>query len=159
VRGAVQDALGEIRAISTGLRLPELASLEVEQVATRAAAAKARRSGTAVDLQLERLPAQAPLPIKISLFRTLEEALSNATRHGLARGVVARVEGEPGGLRLTVSDRGPGFCPTAQRPDGHLGLANMCERAELLGGTFEARSAPGEGTTIVLSLPLAGTFT
>ena len=154
VRGAVQDALAEIRAISTGLRLPELAPLEVEQVATRAVAAHARRSGTTVDLQLEGLPMQAPLPIKITLFRALEEALSNATRHGLGRGVVARVEGEADGLRLTVSDRGPGFCPTAERPGGHLGLANMRERAELLGGTFEVRSAPDQGTTVVLWLPL-----
>jgi signal transduction histidine kinase len=154
VRSAVQDALGEIRAISTGLRLPELAPLDVAQVASRAMAAHVRRSGTAVDLQFERLPRQAPLPVKITLFRTLEEALSNATRHGLGRGVVARLEGVPGGLRLTVSDRGPGFCPNADRPEGHLGLANMRERAEVLGGTFEVRSAPGQGTTVVLWLPL-----
>jgi signal transduction histidine kinase len=97
--------------------------------------------------------------VKITLFRALEEALSNATRHGLGHGVVARIEQEAGGLRLTVSDRGPGFCPTAERPDGHLGLANMRERAELLGGTFQVRSAPGQGTTVVLWLPLAGSST
>ena len=155
VRGAMQDALGELRAISTGLRLPELGPLDVEGVATRAVTAHARRGGTAADLQLETLPTEVPLPVKITLFRALEEALSNATRHGLGRGVVARVQGEADGLRLTVSDRGPGFCPTAERPDGHLGLANLRERAELLGGTFELRSAPGQGTTVVLWLPLA----
>jgi signal transduction histidine kinase len=155
VRAAMQDALGELRAISTGLRLPELGPLDVEGVATRAVTAHARRGGTAADLQLETLPTEVPLPVKITLFRALEEALSNATRHGLGRGVVARVQGEADGLRLTVSDRGPGFCPTAERPDGHLGLANLRERAELLGGTFEVRSAPGQGTTVVLWLPLA----
>jgi signal transduction histidine kinase len=159
VRGAVRDALGEIRTISTGLRLPELAPLQVEQIVTRAVAAHTRRGGTAVDLQLERVPTQAPLPVKITLFRALEEALSNATRHGLGQGVVARIEGEAAGLRLTVSDQGPGFDPTAERPDGHLGLANMRERAELLGGTFQVRSAPGHGTTVVLWLPLPASST
>ena len=154
MRGAVQDALGEIRAISTGLRLPALAPLEVQEVAKRAVRAHEERSATSVKLQLSDLPRQAPLAIKITMFRVLEEALSNATRHGGGLGVVARLRREAAGLGLLVSDQGPGFDPGADRRDGHLGLANMRERAELLGGTFKVVSAPGQGTSVCLWLPL-----
>jgi signal transduction histidine kinase len=153
VRGAVQDGLTEIRAISSGLRLPTLAPLSVCEVAQRAVAAHERRSGTSVELHLDHLPDQAPLSVKITLFRALEETLSNATRHGQGRGVLARVQGQAGGLSLTVSDHGPGFDPSAVPAEGHLGLANLRERAELLGGTFRVRSTPGKGTTVLLWMP------
>jgi signal transduction histidine kinase len=153
IQGAVQDALGELRAISSGLRLPELAPLDVREVAERAVRTHVRRGGTPVELVLDNPPAQAPLPVKITLFRALEEALSNATRHGQGVGVVACVQGEAGGLSLVVSDQGPGFAPEAMPTEGHLGLANIRERAELLGGTFEMTSAPGQGTTLRLWIP------
>jgi signal transduction histidine kinase len=156
VQGAVQDALGELRAISSGLRLPSLAPLEVREVAERAVRAHMRRSNTPVELRLDTLPSQAPLAVKITLFRALEEALSNATRHGRGQGVVARVQGEANGLSLTVSDQGPGFAPEAVPTEGHLGLANLRERAELLGGTFQVTSAPGQGTTVHLWMPTRG---
>jgi signal transduction histidine kinase len=156
VQGAVQDALGEIRAISSGLRLPSLAPLEVREVAERAVGAHIRRSNTPVELRLDNLPSQAPLAVKITLFRALEEALSNATRHGQGQGVVAHVRGENGGLSVTVSDQGPGFAPEAVPTEGHLGLANLHERAELLGGTFQVTSAPGQGTTVRLWMPARG---
>jgi signal transduction histidine kinase len=156
VQSAVQDALAEIRAISSGLRLPSLAPLEVREVAERAVRAHVRRSGTPVELLLDNLPAEAPLAVKITLFRALEEALSNATRHGRGIGIVARVQGESDGLSLVVSDQGPGFAPNAVPTEGHLGLANLRERAELLGGTFEVSSAPGQGTTLRLWVPVAG---
>jgi signal transduction histidine kinase len=154
VQGAVRDALGELRAISSGLRLPSLAALDVREVAERAVRTHERRSGTEVELVMDNLPAQAPLSVKITLFRTLEEALSNATRHGQGLGVVARIYGDNGGLQLSVSDQGPGFAPEDVPADGHLGLANMRERAELLGGSFHVTSARGQGTTLALWMPL-----
>jgi signal transduction histidine kinase len=156
VEGAVQDAMGELRAISSGLRLPSLATLDVREVAERAVRAHMRRSNTHVELSVDGRPSQAPLSVKITLFRALEEALSNATRHGQGRGVVAHVQGENAGLSLTVSDQGPGFAPEAVPSEGHLGLANLRERAELLGGTFEVTSAPGEGTTLRIWMPVRG---
>src|SRR5439155_8838192 len=114
-----------------------------------------RRSGTPVRLELGPIPVQAPLAIKIALLRTLQEALSNATRHGRGAEVVARLWSDGGQLRLRVSDRGPGFDPTAQSDGGGLGLAGMRERAQILGGTFELESAPGRGAAVEVSWPLA----
>jgi signal transduction histidine kinase len=155
VQGAVKDALSDLRAISAGLRLPELAPLSVAEVAERAISDHERRSGTRVDRRIGGLPEQAPLAIKIGLLRTLQEALSNATRHGGGVNVTASVWAEDGLLRLEVSDRGPGFDPSGVERSGRLGLAGMRERAELLGGTFEITSRVGKGTVVSASWPLA----
>jgi signal transduction histidine kinase len=154
VQGAVKDALAEVRAISAGLRLPELAPLTVAEVAERAIIDHERRSATPITRRLGRLPEQAPLAIKIALLRTMQEALSNATRHGGGIDVTAAVWAEPGGLHLEVSDGGPGFDPKAVENKGRLGLAGMRERTELLSGTFEVRSRPGKGTLVTASWPL-----
>jgi signal transduction histidine kinase len=154
VHGAVRDALTEVRAISAGLRLPELAPLSVGEVAERAVRDHERRSGTRVELRLSDLPRAVPLPVKIALLRTLQEALSNATRHGGGVGVVAQLWAAGERLCLLVSDRGPGFVPGRAEPSGHLGLAGMRERAELLGGRFAIESAPGHGTTVRVWWPV-----
>jgi signal transduction histidine kinase len=154
VQGAVRDALAETRAISAGLRLPELATLSVEDVAGRAVRDHERRSGTRVALYVHDVSKAAPLAVKIALHRGLQEALSSATRHGQGRGVRAEVWAEGGVLWLRVRDEGPGFDPAYAETDGHLGLAGMRERAELLEGSFAIRAAPGAGTTVELAWPL-----
>jgi signal transduction histidine kinase len=156
VHGAVRDALTDLRAISAGLRLPELSALSVAQVASRAIDDHERRSGINVSRQLERLPEQAPLPIKIALLRTLQEALSNATRHGGGADLSVKLARDADSLRLAVGDHGPGFDPEAAKRSGRLGLAGMRERAELLGGSFEVDSAPRMGTTVRVWWPLSG---
>jgi signal transduction histidine kinase len=61
-----------------------------------------------------------------------------------------------GFLSLEVRDAGPGFDTRSRPQDGHLGLAGMRERTELLGGRFELTSGPGTGTRIRADLPLTG---
>jgi signal transduction histidine kinase len=155
VHSAVRDALTDLRAISAGLRLPELERLSVSEVASRAIDDHQRRSGVSVQRQLESLPDQAPLAIKIALLRTLQEALSNATRHGKGADVRVELDGAGDRLRLRVSDHGPGFDTRLAEQSGGLGLAGMRERTELLGGTFEVESAVGVGTTVQACWPLS----
>jgi signal transduction histidine kinase len=154
VHTAVRDALNEVRAIAAGLRLPELGPLSVAQVASRAIEDHQRRSGAPVERHLEQLPEQAPLSIKIALLRTLHEALSNATRHGGGVDVRVDLRSDADVLQLTVTDHGPGFDVDGAKRSGGLGLAGMRERAELLGGTFEVRAAPGDGTAVMACWPL-----
>jgi signal transduction histidine kinase len=80
--------------------------------------------------------------------------LSNATRHAGGQGVSVSLRLEQRSLRLRVADQGPGCEPDADLGAGHLGLAGMRERAELLGGEFRMRSAPGQGTTVEVTWPL-----
>jgi signal transduction histidine kinase len=154
VQGAVRDALTDIRTISAGLRLPELESPSVAQVVERAVRDHTRRTAARISVEAHELPDQAPLAIKIALLRTLQEALSNATRHAGDGpiGVEIRRVGEV--LELLVKDRGPGFDHAAAARSGRLGLIGMRERAELLGGTFDITSEPGQGTVVRARWPL-----
>jgi signal transduction histidine kinase len=156
VHDALRDALKEVRAISSGLRLPELEVVPVHDILDRALGDHERRTGTWIEREYERLPARVPLAVKIALVRTLQEALSNATRHARGADVVVRCWGQGGHLYMEVADNGPGFEMSAAPASdaGHLGLAGMRERAELLGGSFSVRTAPGAGTTVRACWPL-----
>jgi signal transduction histidine kinase len=157
VQGAVSDALNEIRAISAGLRLPELADLTVSDVVDRVVQHHRRLTGTTVRVRVTNVPKQVPLAAKIALYRSLQEALSNATRHASGSGVSITVTDGEGFLNLTVSDKGPGFDAERVGTEGRLGLAGMRERAELLGGSFQLETGPGRGTVLRLRLPLIET--
>jgi signal transduction histidine kinase len=155
VHAAVRDALTDLRSISAGLRLPELERLTVSDVATRAIVDHERRSRIQVEREFDALPEQAPLPIKIALLRTLQEALSNATRHGQGADVRVELNGSTDRLLLRVSDHGPGFDTLNGERSGGLGLAGMRERAELLGGDFDITTEIGRGTTVHAVWPLS----
>ena len=157
VRDAMEAALTDMRGIAAGLRTPELERASPADIVRRAVAEHERLAETPVAVALEGIPASAPLATKIALYRILSEALSNAARHGRGAAVEVRVtEGEEGDLIVEVSDSGPGFDPAQKAAEGHLGLAGMRERAELLGGRFELESVPGVGTRVRASLPLVG---
>lgn len=155
VVGAVRDAMSEVRTISASLRTPELEQLSVADVAERAVTSHVRRTGAQVDVSSEALPEHAPLAIKIAVLRTLQEALSNATRHGgpdSAVDVYLRTVGET--LHMTVADSGRGFVVEQAQQGSGMGLVVMRERAELLGGRFEVQSEPGHGTVLHTCWPL-----
>ena len=96
---------------------------------------------------------------RITLYRILQETLSNAQRHGRAENIHVRVLDEERGTTLEVRDDGAGFDPEAvQRrkpgmPLARFGLHGMRDRAQILGGTFDAISVPGDGATIRVFLP------
>ena len=155
VRGALSDALGEMRTIAAGLRTPELERATPAEIVRRAVADHERKAATSPTVDIEGIPDRAPLASKIALYRILSEALSNAARHGRGAGVTVRVtDSGDGNLLAEVSDDGPGF-DVRQRPiQGHLGLAGMRERAELLGGRLELASSAEGGTHVRAFLPL-----
>jgi len=154
VRGAMQEALTDMRTIAAGLRTPELERATPTEIVQRAVADHERRAGAEATLSLSGIPASAPHATKIALYRILSEALSNAARHGGAGVEVSVTEADGGYLAVEVSDRGPGFDVGRTPGQGHLGLAGMRERAELLGGRFELESEPGGGTRVRAFLPL-----
>ena len=155
VRSALGIALGEMRGIAAGLRMPELEKAAPAEIVRRAVADHERRSGTAVVVDTDGIPGAAPLATKIALYRIVSEALSNAARHGGGAGVTVRAsETGDGYLLAEVSDRGRGFDVRQRTRKGHLGLTGMRERAELLGGRLELESGRGSGTKVRAFLPL-----
>ena len=99
-------------------------------------------------------PADIPLPVKITLYRFIQESLANGFRHGGGTEQRVDVSQAGGQLKVTVSDNGAGFDPRTANTKGRVGLAGMRERVEILGGSFQLQTAPGQGTVIHASLPL-----
>lgn len=154
IERALQDALRDMRSIAAGLRMPELAQLDIREVASRAISDHERRTAMPVDAAVASPPGIVPLPIKIALYRAIQELLSNALRHGAGADVRVRVEADTQFLALEVADRGPGFDVDGLSSAAGLGLAGMREQAELLGGNFEIASRPGVGTEARVRWPL-----
>ncbi len=155
IRGALNDALQEIRNLSSGLALPELGNLSFRQTLDRVTRSHQRRTASAVELSVDLIPDQLPLPIKIGIYRFIQESLNNAYRHGNAEQQLVRAGCHQGSLVITISDAGPGFdLAQLKQSTERLGLVGMRERIESLGGRFSIDSAPGQGTRVTASLPL-----
>jgi signal transduction histidine kinase len=95
--------------------------------------------------------------VELAVYRIAQEALNNAVQHAQAQAIIVRVRCDPESLTLFVGDDGVGFI-LPQRPDeltraGHFGLVGMRERATRLGGSFQIRTAPEEGTQVNVRLP------
>jgi signal transduction histidine kinase len=154
VRVVMQSALTDLRAISAGLLLPEIDQLSIDEIAGRAARDYERKTGTRVRLNLPHARMDASLPVKITLYRLLQEALINGFRHAGGVDQQVKVTGTEDRLMVEVSDNGGGFEPGTAATT-RQGLAGMRERVEILGGSFELESAPAQGTVIRVVLPFA----
>lgn len=161
VEQVLSEAMNDMRSVAAGLRVPELAPMNAADVASRAAQDHERRSGTRVSLSIGDMPDSVPLPVKIALFRALQESLSNATRHGRSDQVSVHLACRPPdrpdgalGLELLVGDNGVGFDVASLDPNKGLGLAGIREQAEILGGSFTIRSTPGDGTELRVWWPM-----
>ena len=97
-----------------------------------------------------------PEPLKITIFRVLQEALTNIAKHSNATMVDIHLKMRNGFIEVKVEDNGVGF-DTESHPryaaSGGFGLAGMKERTQLSGGSFTIDSEPGTGTKIHASWP------
>jgi len=155
IESSLNHAMQEVRAISCGLGLPHLGNLTLAEIMVRVGRTHERRTGARVTLNLDTLPEQAPLPIKITLYRVIQEALNNAFRHAGGLNQQVRARCEECDLIVEISDQGPGFdAAQVVGSDEHLGLVGMRERVESLGGRFRIESEPNYGTTVIVRLQL-----
>lgn len=152
---ALQSALADLRAILRGMHLPEIEQLTIAETVQRAVSDHERKSGREVPLAIADVPDDASVPVKMTLFRVLQESLANGFRHGGICNQRVAVAGTVDQLSVEVVDDGKGFDPKVLRTGGHLGLIGMRERVEALGGSFAVNSAPNKGTTVRATLPLS----
>jgi two-component system, NarL family, sensor histidine kinase UhpB len=116
----------------------------------------AARTGVEVRMRTEGDPNELPEVMQTAVFRVAQEALINVGRHAGATLVELELEEEDGRAELRVRDDGSGFDPGAipragsEGPGAGLGLGGMAERARLVGGELDVRSAPGGGTSVTL---------
>jgi signal transduction histidine kinase len=112
-----------------------------------------------LDIELDLGPAdavQGRLSAEASheLLQIVREALSNTARHSGATHATLSLRAAADGLTLRVEDDGRGFDPAKPLAPGHLGLANLRERAGAVGGRISIDSRPGKGTRIIVRLPI-----
>lgn len=154
VRSSLDSALTDLRSIARGLRLPEIEDLTPTETALRVLKDFNRATGREVKFQYRNVPADAPLPLKITIYRVLQEALANSFKHANnATQTVSMTCGEDD-LDLEIIDDGPGFDPQSAFGEAALGLVGMRERVELLGGRFEVTNRAPTGTRVWVCLPL-----
>jgi two-component system, NarL family, sensor histidine kinase UhpB len=114
------------------------------------------RTGIEVRLHTDGDPNELPEVMQTAIFRVAQEALANVARHAGATIVEVDLDETDGAAELRVRDDGAGFDPGAipragsEGPGAGLGLGGMAERARLVGGELDVRSAPGGGTSVTL---------
>ncbi len=98
------------------------------------------------------------LGTQLQLLRIIQEALSNARKHGMAGCVQVTIERQASAARISIHDNGRGFDAALKQDDAghHFGLRFMRERAEQIGGTLRMMSAPGQGTCVIVEVPMKG---
>lgn len=112
------------------------------------------REWSKLALDLDEDLSALPMTLTRTLLYLMREAVSNALEYADASAISVGLHCVNDRLRLTVGDDGRGFAPETVVVDGELrGLSIMRERADMLGGTLEIRSSPGNGTLISVDLP------
>jgi signal transduction histidine kinase len=155
VKEALDESLDEIRGISSGLVLPELESLSLEQCLRKVVALHGANSNTKVTQYYVDLEYDMPLPVKITAYRFIQEGLNNSHRHGQAEKCRITAQVKNGELFLSLKDNGMGFRMSQLQADGgRLGLLGLKDRVESLGGKFSINSELGIGTALKISIML-----
>ncbi len=157
----LERALGEIRNFIGAFRPPGFERRGLGEIIEGLAVQHETLTDQEVELQLPDELGDCALPTKIAVYRILQEALANGHRHSGASAQRVIVERRGAAITLTVSDDGRGFNPKrvlASEEDvgvegGHFGLRGIQDRVEMLGGSFALESAPGQGTTLTITLP------
>lgn len=149
----VRDTVEEARRISSELRPLMLDDLGFAAAAEWKVQDFSRRTGIGVQLDLSGAGTVGGDPLATALFRILQESLTNIMRHAEASEVGIVLNSEDGGVMLRIRDNGKGMeLPTARA--GGFGLLGIRERAIALGGHVTISTAPGEGFSIEVRIPL-----
>jgi PAS domain S-box-containing protein len=152
----LRAAVDESRRLIGGLRPPALDELGIVEV-IESLAAEARAFIQQVDFHHQLRHGRLPPAIETTIFRIVQESLSNARKHANAKAVtIALDQPDAGHVSIVVRDDGVGFEPRLV-PQDRFGLEGIRQRARLFGSEAEISSAPEKGTTIRVILPLAAT--
>ncbi|NJN65861.1 MAG: hypothetical protein HC884_03665 [Chloroflexaceae bacterium] len=154
--GLLEHALNEIRTFMGMFRPPEFERRTLLAVLDGLVIQHEELTGHAVTIDLQGSLPDVPLPVKIALYRVLQQALSNSSRHASVKEHLVTLHSDAQTITMEVADRGCGFDVTRvleQQEGIRFGLTGMRERVEILGGTFEIESTVGVGTWVRVVVP------
>lgn len=148
----VEQTLRVIRNIAMLLRPSMLDDLGLTPALSWLVKEVSRSSGIEIESDIDPSGDSLPDAHRTCLYRVVQEALTNASRHSEARRVQVTLKADPDWISVIVADNGRGFDLQSIKARG-LGLLGMEERVRELGGSIEIQSSPGRGTRISISLP------
>lgn len=153
-----EDALAELRNISTGLSLPEISDANLDDTVRLAIFRHQDTTGETVEYYSVPLPESVNQAIKACVYRVIQEGLTNATKYAPGADKMVSVISSGNTLTVEIADNGPGM-PAGAPEEGRtrLGLAGMRNRVAALQGTLDIESNEQTGTRIIVTLPL-GSF-
>ena len=155
----VRGTMEEVRSISMGLRPSIIDSLGlVATISWFCREFQTSHPDVRVEQEIDVGEEEIPEPLKIVIYRVLQEACNNIARHSKADSLHLSLRLQEGRVNLAVEDNGQGFDPTnissPKAPRRCFGLISMRERTELSGGSFAIESQVGGGTTVRASWPI-----
>ncbi|ATP49843.1 histidine kinase [Pseudomonas putida] len=149
------EAIGEVRSISHDLRSSLLDTLGLPAAIGQLSEEFEQRSGLRVTFETNEFECLLDDGVPVSLFRIVQEALSNIERHAQAHDVAITLYGTEQSVRLRISDDGIGFnVDEVERRHTGIGLRNIRERVEHLGGRLHLASAPGR-SEVDIEIPMS----
>jgi signal transduction histidine kinase len=151
VRALAVQTLQNVRRLAVELRPKALDDFGLVPALERLAESFGERTGMHVDVHASLLEGRLPEAVETTLYRVVQEALTNVVKHAQAENVSIILSRKGKAATAVVEDDGRGFDPAG--PNGGIGLTGMRERLALIGGRLEVESGPG-GTTIVAEAPL-----
>jgi two-component system, NarL family, sensor histidine kinase DevS len=152
VRELVFSTLQNVRRLAVELRPSALDDFGLVPAVERLAETFREQTGLRVDLETQLGETRLPSEAETTLYRVIQESLTNVIKHAGANGVSILLQRKSNAVVAVVEDDGAGFDPRDTRADA-LGLVGMRERVSLAGGRLLVESTPGSGTTVVAEVP------
>lgn len=150
----IDTAMGAMRMIINELR-PAVLDLGLEAALEWEAAKFYRRTGIEYQLEIQDTDLELSDEISTTMYRIVQESMTNIMRHAQATRVEIALWREKGWLYLTLSDNGVGMSEQCRRSTKSFGLIGIAERIYALGGAFDTDSKAGKGTTLTIAVPVA----
>jgi signal transduction histidine kinase len=152
ITAAAGQAIDEVRKVAYGLRPYQLDRLGLTRALHALVEGTAASSGILLEAAIADVNGLFATADEINVYRIVQEGVSNMIRHARSsKGYVAVVvRGQE--IEIRLEDDGIGFDPAAE--GGGLGLSGIAERARILGGQATVRSAPGQGTSLIVKIPV-----
>lgn len=152
------ESLADVRNVAHDLTPHELDHLGVTAALKTMVDVIGQSTEIHIREEVEDIDGLLPVEREINLYRVVQEALNNMVRHSRAETAAVRVRRRGMLILLSIEDDGTGFSmvpDSSAPPTGRFGLSGMAERVRILGGRIEIDSAPGSGTRISVSVPVA----
>jgi len=155
MEATLKSAVANTRRIAGGLRPLMLDDLGLVPAVDWLVEGVPQRNGIPCDLVVGSNDLRLPNAQATAVFRIIQESLVNVGKHARATRVKVSLERNGAGLIVGIADDGVGFSPQDPRKPNSFGLLGLRERALLLGGEIAITSAPGQGTNVVVRLPVS----